>query len=48
MNFSATPRCAQFVPNHLHYPEAVKEGKEMIKGIELLTFLVGYNEEKYF
>lgn len=37
-----------FTPNHLQYPQVVVEGKELIKEVEVLTFLVKYDEEKDF
>jgi hypothetical protein len=37
-----------FTPRHIEYPEDVVEGMEVHEGIEILVFLVGYDEEKDF
>jgi AAA-like domain len=37
-----------FAPNHLQYPAVVAEGKEVLRGVEIMIFLVGYDEEKDF
>jgi hypothetical protein len=37
-----------FAPNHLQYPAVVTEGKEVLREVEIITFLVGYDEEKDF
>lgn len=37
-----------FTPRHIEYPEDVQEGIEVHEGIEILVFLVVYDEEKDF
>lgn len=37
-----------FTPRHIEYPEDVVEGVEVHEGIEILVFLVVYDEEKDF
>jgi hypothetical protein len=36
-----------FCPNNIRYPDIVKEGVEMIEGVEVRTYLVEYDEEKW-
>jgi hypothetical protein len=37
-----------FTPHHLKYPPTVLENQETIEGVLVLTYLVGYDEEKDF
>jgi hypothetical protein len=36
-----------FCPNDIRYPEAVRESVEQIEGVEVRTYLVEYDEEKW-
>ncbi len=36
-----------FCPNNVRYPDSVKEGVEVIEGVEIRTYLVEYDEEKW-
>jgi len=36
-----------FCPTGINYPERVKESKETTEGIEISTYLVDYDEEKW-
>ncbi len=36
-----------FCPNNVRYPASVKEGVEVIEGMEIRTYLVEYDEEKW-
>ncbi|MCS7035145.1 MAG: AAA-like domain-containing protein [Saprospiraceae bacterium] len=36
-----------FCPNNIRYPDSVKEGVEVIEGVEVRTYLVEYDEEKW-
>ncbi|MCS7036993.1 MAG: AAA-like domain-containing protein [Saprospiraceae bacterium] len=36
-----------FCPNNVRYPEVVKEGVEELEGVEVRTYLVEYDEEKW-
>ena len=36
-----------FCPNNIRYPDIVKEGTEIIEGVEVQTYLVEYDEEKW-
>ena len=37
-----------FTPHHLKYPPTVLENQETIEGVLVVTYLVGYDEEKDF
>ena len=36
-----------FCPNHIKYPESVKEQTEVINDVETITYLIEYDEEKW-
>ena len=37
-----------FTPRHIEYPEDVLEGIEVHEGLQIMVFLVAYDEEKDF
>ena len=37
-----------FTPEHLRYPDTVKEGKTTIRNVEVITYLIAYDEVKDF
>jgi hypothetical protein len=37
-----------FTPNHIKYPDAVREGVETVKNVETNVYLVSYDEKKDF
>ncbi len=36
-----------YCPNNIRYPETIKEQKETINGVEISTFLIEYDEDKW-
>jgi hypothetical protein len=36
-----------FCPNHVNYPESIKEQVETIEGVKVSTYLVEYDEGKW-
>jgi hypothetical protein len=37
-----------FTPQHLKYPDTIKEGRTVVKNVELVTYLIPYDEVKDF
>jgi hypothetical protein len=37
-----------FTPQHLNYPDTVKAGRTTVKNVEIITYLIPYDEEKDF